>query len=133
MKKDRTALQAKRFEIHGCNHHDRLLSAARRMVEEEISTLVVTDDEGGLAGVITRTDLLRALCERDDWKKQPVEAYMSREVITAGPQTPLKEIARLLLDKQIHRVVIVQAEQDRRRPVAVISVADVVYHMIQEN
>lgn len=105
--------------------------SARRMVEEEISTLVVTDDEGGLAGVITRTDLLRALCERSDWKKQPVEAYMSREVITAEPQTPLKEIARLLLDKQIHRVVIVQAEQERRRPVAVISVADVVYHMIQ--
>lgn len=133
MKKDQTVLQAKRFEVHTCHQHDRLLLAARRMVEEGISTLVVVDNAGWLAGIITRTDLLRALCEHEDWKKQPVEAYMNRQVVTAQPHTPLREVAQYLLDHQIHRVVIVNSEQGRQRPLAVISAADLIYHMTSEN
>jgi hypothetical protein len=38
-------------------------------------------------------------------------------------------VAQILLDKGIHRVVATQIEGGKQKPVAVISAADIVYHM----
>lgn len=126
---DITVLQAKRFGIICCQSQDKLGEAARTMVEEDISGLVVTGPEGYLEGVITRADLLRAYRTEDNWATQPVEKYMSREVVTVQPHDRLDKVARLLLDRQIHRVVIVQKDGERLRPIGVISDGDLVYHM----
>jgi CBS domain-containing protein len=101
------------------------------MVEEDISGLVVTDSQGYLTGVITRADLLRAFVSGQDWGSHLVEEYMSRQVVVVSPQDRLDHVARLLLERQIHRVVIVQREHDRLRPVGVISDSDLIYHMIK--
>lgn len=124
-------LQAKRFGVLSCHPDTVMEEAARKMVSEDISALVVEDDLGYLEGIITRTDLLTALTRNEDWRAQPVKDYMSREVVTVSPQTQLQEIARLLLDRQIHRVVAVREEEGKMRPVAVISAADLVYHMVK--
>lgn len=102
------------------------------MVSEDISGLVVQDSQGYLSGVITRVDLLRALVNREDWTIQPVEDYMSRDVVTVQPSDRLEHVAHLLLDKSIHRVVIVQKDHDHLRPVGVISDGDLLYHMIRD-
>jgi CBS domain-containing protein len=102
------------------------------MANEDISTLVVTDDDGYLAGIITRTDLVHAHQAHADWAGQTVAAYMSRPVVTVTPQHKLSQVAELLIEKQIHRVVVVQEENGRQRPVGVVSSADLVYHMAKE-
>ena len=130
--RDLTVLQAKRFGTYSCSFQNTLQEAARVIVEEDISGLVVLDGDGYLAGIITRSDLLRAYISRADWADQPVETYMSREVVTVLPTDHISRVARLLLDKQIHRVVIVQKEHDRLRPVGVISDSDLVYHLVKE-
>ena len=38
----------------------------------------------------------------------------------------------LLIEHHVHRVVAVEPENDKLRPIAVLSAADVVYHMAQE-
>ncbi len=128
-----TVIQAKRYGIYSCHCSTLLLEAARRIAEEDISTLVVVDDEGYLLGVITRIDLVRARYEREDWRTLPVERYMSRPVVTVSPRDTLSHVASLLLEKQIHRVVVVQGEKGKQRPLAVVAAADVVYHMIKES
>jgi CBS domain-containing protein len=57
---------------------------------------------------------------------------MTREVVTVAPETLLRDVAHQLLDRHIHRVVVVQADDDRRRPVAVVSGSDLVYHMLKD-
>jgi CBS domain-containing protein len=103
------------------------------MAEEDISALVVVDEEGYLTGIITRTDLLRARAECIDWMAQPVEAWMSKEVVTVSPNEHLTQVTHLLLERQIHRVVAVEEEGGKLRPVVVISSADLVYHMARGN
>jgi CBS domain-containing protein len=131
MRTDQTVLQAKRFGIFSCSQDETLQVAARRMVEEDISALVVVDKDGYLVGIITRIDLLRALTKLEDWEKHPVKDYMNPEVITVTPQTQLTRVAELLVDKQIHRVVVARDEEGRKKPVSVVSAADLVYHMIK--
>jgi len=131
MRTDQTVLQAKRFGIFSCSQEETLQEAARRMVEEDISALVVVDKEGYLVGIITRIDLLRALTKLEDWEKLLVRDYMNIEVVTVTPQTQLTRVAELLVDKQIHRVVVAREENGKKKPVSVVSAADLVYHMIK--
>lgn len=102
------------------------------MVSEDISALVVVDDEGYLAGIITRTDILRTYRQHEDWATQPVEKVMSRDVVTVTPTDKLGHVVDLLLDKTIHRVVAVKEEDGRKRPVMVISASDLVYYLVKE-
>ncbi len=68
-----------------------------------------------------------------DWQQVtrnlPVSAvrrYMTGDVVTVGPQTPLPKVARTMIDAHIHRVIVVDEE---RRPIGVVSSADLVAAM----
>ncbi len=130
MHKGQTVLESKRYGIYFCQPEASLLQAARRMAEEDISALVVVDGQGLLEGIITRMDLLRAYLTLQDWQMLPVEKYMSREVVTVKPEDDLGLVAKLMLEKQIHRVVVVQETNGRQAALAVVSAADLISHMV---
>ncbi len=133
MRSDPTVLQAKRYGVYSCTSDTSLREVARRMVEEDISALVVTDAEGYLEGIITHTDLLRAHSTSEGWAMQPVSQFMSRPVVTTTVNDRLSHVAEMLLDRHIHRVVVVREEAGRQRPVAVLSESDLVYYFSKES
>jgi CBS domain-containing protein len=132
MKQGRTVMEAKRFGCYHCSADTSMVDAVRRLVSEDISSLVVTDHDGYLVGVITRADVLRCYLAHDDWEQQRVDEYMSREVVTVAPEDQLRHVADLLLEKHIHSVIVVRDEDGKHRPVAVVSDSDLVYHLMKE-
>jgi CBS domain-containing protein len=118
-----------------------LLEVHRLFAEEEISGAPVVDGVGKLVGVITASDLIRAVEEesatarvdshyfRDllpysapDWDAGPedfqdrlaglrVSDAMTRGVVSIPPSTPAPEIARLLRERHIHRAFVAANEQ----------------------
>ncbi|QLQ06504.1 MAG: CBS domain-containing protein [Anaerolineae bacterium] len=126
----RTVLEAKRLGIFSCHIDAPLEEVARRIAEEDISGMVVVDQEGFLAGVITRIDLLRALISVPNWRKEQVKTFMSSRVITVGSDATLLEVAKILLEHHVHRVVVVREEDGHQRPIAVIGDTDLVYNMM---
>ncbi|MFN2198546.1 MAG: cyclic nucleotide-binding/CBS domain-containing protein [Anaerolineales bacterium] len=131
MKQGRTVLEAKRYGIYSCYQNTPLIEASRKLVSEDISSLVVLDDQGYLTGIITRTDLVRAYLENEDWENLPVGDYMSEDVITVYPKATLLEVANLLQQKHIHRVVVIREEDGNPRAISVISDTDILYHMVK--
>jgi CBS domain-containing protein len=129
---DRTVLEAKRYGCYCCKASSSLLEAARKMVQEDISALGVRDEDEYLVGIITRTDLLKAHLAYEDWAEQPVEEFMSTDLVTVTPGTTLREVAKLMVEHHIHRVVAVQEEAGKLRPISVISDSDLVYHLVRE-
>jgi CBS domain-containing protein len=127
-----TVLDAKRFGVFACHGNTTLQDAAQRMVEEDVSALVVLDDDGYLEGILTHTDLVRAATMAASWRTEPVSAFMSRDVVTATAGESLAVVARQLLDHCIHRLVVVREENERQRPIAVIASSDIVYHLVRE-
>jgi CBS-domain-containing membrane protein len=51
-----------------------------------------------------------------------VGRWMTADVVTAGPQTPLSELSRMMVDAHVHRIVVVDAQD---RPVGIVSSTDV--------
>lgn len=131
MKKGRTVLQAKRYGIHSCSPSTSLISAIRTMVEDEVSSLVVEDAQGYLVGLITRTDILGAHISLDNWASQCVREHMKRDVPVVFPNTLLIDAARLMLEQGGRQVVVVLDEQGKLRPVAMLTDADLAYHMVK--
>jgi CBS domain-containing protein len=133
---NQTVMQAKRYDILACQPEQTLCQAASQMNKEHVSALVVTDLDGYMVGLISQADLLRARLEHQEWDRLPVSDYMTKEVISVSPQSTLLDVAKILLDNQIHRIVVAQEEHDQTgtklRPLSVISAADLVYHMVRE-
>jgi len=132
MKQGRTVLEAKRFGCYTCYPDTPLIDAVKKMVAEDVSCIVVIDHDGYLAGIITRSDIVRGYMEGDDWQSVPVGQCMTESVITVVSEDLLYTVANLLLEHHIHRVVVVRAENGKPKPVAVVSSSDLIYHMMKE-
>ena len=127
-----SVMQAKRFGVFTISPDENLKATARKMQSHNVSALVVIDAEGYLAGVISRTDLVRACFNNPDWSQRAVREFMATEVVTVNLDDPLSRVMELLIDNHIHRVVAVERREGKLRPVGVLSAADVVYHMAQD-
>jgi CBS domain-containing protein len=128
-----SVMQAKRFGVWTIARDANLKTIAREMVDRNISGLVVVDEEGYLEGLITRTDLVRAAHDGRDWMYKTADDYMVRNVVTVTIEDTLARVMDLLIENHVHRVVAVEsAANGKLRPIAVLSAADVVYHMAQE-
>jgi CBS-domain-containing membrane protein len=119
-----------------------LQDAARRLVESGISGAPVVDEAGRCLGVLSQTDLARFVARREpppmhedeefaaDWQLSDVEdlpedevgRYLTRTVITASAQTPVSELAALMCDARVHRVLITAADG---KVVGIVSSLDV--------
>jgi len=107
-----------------------LSSAVRLLDTYHISGVPVVDSDGLLVGVLSQTDLLRARVVDHLWNKMPglaVRHLMTAPAVTATENMPLDEAAALMEGRQIHRLVVVDA--DGRTPIGVLSVSDVIHEM----
>lgn len=130
---NQTASEAKRYGVFACENCMSLGDAIQKMVGEDISCLVIVDEQGYLAGILSRTDLIRAALNQEErWMELPVGTYMNSDVVTVPPSATLREVGDLLLENRIHRVVVAEEEDGRKRPLSVIAAADLVYHLAQE-
>jgi CBS domain-containing protein len=80
-----------------------LPKAARVMMENKIMALPVTNQPRELVGIITSSDLFRAVIEEAPALKDVilVKNYMTTELVTITEDTPLLEIHRLMGVKRI--------------------------------
>ena len=116
-----------------------LAEAIGTLRDNRISALVVVDHSGHMVGLISQTDLLRAWQERADDPAvlgQPVEKYMTRDVVSCAPYKSLDYAMRLLSEHKIHRLVVVETHDggrfmsDRMMPVGILSQTDIVRTLI---
>jgi CBS domain-containing protein len=70
--------------------------AAELMIENDIGSVLVVDEDNGLEGILTSTDFVRIVSERKPKDRTAVSAYMSTDVVTTTAQTPIEEAADVI-------------------------------------
>jgi CBS domain-containing protein len=100
--------------------HQSVAEAAHLLDELDVSALPVVDGSGRLTGVLERSDLLRVgrlqsrAAEgepRWSWPDLRVSECMQNSVQVASPNQPLRDCARRMLDRRLHRVYVL--DEDR--------------------
>ena len=100
---------------------DTLGEAAQKMVERGVGSAVVTDF-GRLIGILTERDLMRATAGRTHSSEARVREWMTAEPVTASPDTPADEAARLMVAGGFHHLPVTEAE----RPIGVVGLRMVI-------
>lgn len=137
-------------EVHSVTVETAVEELARLFVEKGVSSVPVLDAAGRLQGVVTETDLVEqdkplhipTVISIFDWvlyleseknfreevqkiTARKVGEICSREVVSCGPETPVSEVASLMVEKGVHLVPVV--EQDR--VVGVVARLDIIRAM----
>jgi CBS domain-containing membrane protein len=132
--------------------HTSLRAAARMLIEAGVSGAPVVDQEDRCLGVLSQTDLTRFLAQREpapapashedeefasDWQMSDFDSlpadevgrYLTRVTITASTRVPISELAALMFDARVHRVLIVDP---RGKVVGIVSSLDVLRAVAEE-
>jgi CBS domain-containing protein len=131
-----------------------LVDLARTLAENEISGAPVVDRQGRVAGVVSKTDLIRC-CMEGSGQGAPaymfeslgehgdgdigedipaedavcVEDFMSGEPETVRPEASIADVGRLMVASRIHRVIVVDEEMF---PVGIITTLDLLGRLLRE-
>ena len=77
------------------------------MVKARVGSAVVLQGSW-LAGILTERDVLRAAASGSDLTKSPVSEWMTRNPITATPDTTLEEAAEVMLSNGFRHLPVVE-------------------------
>jgi CBS domain-containing protein len=93
-----------------------------------VGALVVTGESGPVEGIVSERDVVRAIADGLQALEQPVGAIMSTEVVTCDRHATVEELMRLMTDKRIRHVPIVEGGA----LVGIVSIGDVVKNRLGE-
>ena len=112
-----------------------LREAASLMVDAGVRSLVIIDGMCGLAGIVSQTDLVNATLAhptRQEWQALPVRQVMTRVVLTVEPTETLARAVKLMVDGNVHRLVVVDKSSDDCKPIGVLSIGDIMRKLAKE-
>jgi len=85
---------------------------------EDISGVPVTGPGGPILGIVSKTDIVRALSEELSEQQykflQPdltVGDIMTRDIVTVSPDEDVHDVAQRMIDGHLHRVLVVNSEE----------------------
>ena len=102
--------------------------AARLMIDRHTRALVVVRADGRPLGVVTGTDLL-PLVGADGGDRAVAE--LMHAPITIGPGASLREAADLMLEHEIHRLVVIDPDDPDAVPLGTVATTDVIGEMAE--
>ena len=111
-----------------CTSDASLQEVARAMVERDCGEIPVVSDVQGLRplGVITDRDITcRAVATGRDTLQMTAADCMTSPAVTVTPETSVDECCRIMEDRQIRRVLVVD---DSGRCCGVVAQADIARH-----
>ncbi len=95
--------------VHMLPNTARVANVLSLFDQYDIDMVPVVNSEGRIEGVVTRWFLARQDRPRRELGRQPIRSVVRSPVLTAGPDTNIRELARVLLEQNIHAMPIVDA------------------------
>ena len=115
-------LSRKGVKVVTVGPQDTIREAIRRLAEHNIGALVVVDGQGGLAGIVSERDIVRALARTEAMFVEPVAVIMTRNVIIGTPQDDLVAVGATMTERRIRHLPVLEGS----RLVGIISIGDIV-------
>ncbi|MEM1274474.1 MAG: CBS domain-containing protein [Pseudomonadota bacterium] len=109
--------------------NDTIASAVTILHDERIGALIVVDEAGALAGILSERDIVRKLAETPGQTlPQTVAENMTRDVVTCGTQDTMIEVLRRMSEGRFRHMPVVESG----KIVGMITIGDVVNFRLNE-
>ena len=94
-------------QVHAVGMDDSLASIEALMLEKRLSWVPVLDPAARVVGVVSATDLLQARARQADADHVSAWQLCTYKPVSVGSTTPVSEVARRMVERRIHHVVVV--------------------------
>lgn len=112
------------------SNDDTVLDAAMAMRDADIGDVLVLEEGGKLAGIVTDRDIVvRAVATGKDARSVKLGAIASRSPITVSVDASVEEAIRLMRQKAIRRLPVTE----NGRAIGVVSLGDLAVHRDRES
>ena len=103
--------------------------AAKKMVDKNVSSLVVIDDDNQTVGIITERDITRGVCIHDVASKDfKIHHLMSSPLATIDPNSSAETAANRMLQNKVRHLIV----KDGDRPVGIITASNFIYYLDEQ-
>ena len=85
----------------------RVTTAAARLLDRDISSLVVTDEDNDLVGIVTTTDFVRMIADETAAAETTVADYMTTSVVTVTANDSVDDVAETMVQRGFHHLPVV--------------------------
>ncbi len=97
------------------------------MLAEDVSTLLVTDEMGRVAGIITESRLLA--CAFDpSLRADPISLHMERKLISIRPNYPLERIVETFILHRVRHLPVIGLD---KQPLGILSRRELLRELIR--
>jgi CBS domain-containing protein len=121
--KIRDILKDKGTEVATVKAEDTICDAVRILVEKNIGSLLVLDEDGGIAGIITERDILKQCHSRlESLKDKKVKEAMTKDLIVASPDDDLDYAENIMIQNRVRHLPIMS----KKKLEGIISIGDLV-------
>ena len=86
-------------------------TAAGILLDEQIGSVVVVDEDGHLRGILTSTDFVRIVSEKQPKDNTAVAEYMTDEVVTVSVQDSVQDAADRMITYNIHHLPVIDTDE----------------------
>lgn len=123
-----TVLSEKGSDVATVARDATLAEAVNQLAERRIGALVVLDEQGAVAGIISERDLVQCLAVHGEAAlSESVAKAMTRDVVTAARDTPILSALSIMTGKRIRHLPVVEDG----RLAGIVSIGDLVKHRLQ--
>jgi CBS domain-containing protein len=117
-----TVLATKGSDVLTIHPNQSLKDAAALLTKHNIGALVVVNDSNAPVGILSERDIVRAAARRDDALNLPINAVMTRDVVTGSPQDDLEVVLQSMTDGHFRHMPILE----QGTLVGIVSILDLV-------
>ena len=123
-------LREKEAEIVSISGEATLSEASCLLARKRIGALIVRDERGEFAGILSERDVVRAVADESVGAlARPVHAYMTRAVKTCTEADSVDELMEIMTRGRFRHVPVID---ERERLIGIVSIGDVVKSRIEE-
>ena len=129
MKLVKHLLDAKGRHVESIERTASVFDAIKRMADKSIGSLVILDDEGGLAGIVTERDYARKVIIKGRSSRDTTVAdIMTTSVITAASDHTVNACMEVMTDKRVRHLPVVEDG----KVIGLLSIGDLVQAIIAD-
>ncbi len=122
-------LKVKGNDIVTISPGEPVAAALAMLAEKRIGSLLVLDEQGKIAGILSERDLVRAMHKHhDQFLNKRVGELMTTRVVTCSSKDPVAAIMGMMTAQRFRHVPVV----DDGKLIGIISIGDVVKSRIEE-
>jgi CBS domain-containing protein len=122
-------IQGRNQDIKKIRASSKVAEAASKLTAEKIGALLVEDDSGGIAGIISERDIVRGMgLHGADLHDVDVSELMTRDLIRCKASDSVNEAMAMMMHRHIRHLPIFDGEE----LVGLISLRDLMKHRIME-